>query len=152
MVIEIWSVTNRIFLSFWTISVLLPPPLIPKNLKNQNFEKMKKRPGDISILLKFTKHHNHTLYCHWDIACDGCIIVILNFGLFIAVLPPNLSQQSTFKRMKRNSLEILSCCTSVPKIMMIYAILFLRHGAWRMYLVFLIFRYFLPFYPNSPKN
>ena len=33
------------------------------NPKNQNFEKMKKTSGDIVILLKCTKNHDHMLYC-----------------------------------------------------------------------------------------
>ena len=43
MVPEIWSATDRIFLSFWT-------DFCPNNPKNQNFEKMKKTHGDIVIL------------------------------------------------------------------------------------------------------
>ena len=47
MVTEIWSVTNRIFCHFGQLL-----PFYPKNPKNQNFEKMKKRPGDMIILHK----------------------------------------------------------------------------------------------------
>ena len=51
MVPEIWSTTDRIFLSFWTILCpFTPSPL--NNPENQNFEKMKKIPGDIIILCK----------------------------------------------------------------------------------------------------
>ena len=35
----------------------------PNNPKNQNFEKLKKTPGDITILHKCIKNHNHMLYC-----------------------------------------------------------------------------------------
>ena len=38
----------------------------PKNLKNENFKKMKKNPGDIIILHKYKKNHDHMLYCSWD--------------------------------------------------------------------------------------
>ena len=39
-------------------------PFYPtKNPKNLNFEKMKKTPGDIIILHKGTKNHDHMLYC-----------------------------------------------------------------------------------------
>ena len=44
----------------------------PNNPKNQNFEKMKKTPGDIIILHKCTKNHDHMLHCSWDMARDGC--------------------------------------------------------------------------------
>ena len=43
MVPEIWSAADIMFLSFWSM-------LSPNNLENQNFEKMKKMPGDIIIL------------------------------------------------------------------------------------------------------
>ena len=33
---------------------------------------MKKTPGDIIILHKCTKNHDHMLYCSWDMACDRC--------------------------------------------------------------------------------
>ena len=36
--------------------------LPPKNPKNQNFEKIKRMPGDIIILDKCTKNQNHMLY------------------------------------------------------------------------------------------
>ena len=39
--------------------------------KTKNFKKMKKTPGDIIILHKCTKTHDHMLYWFWDIACDG---------------------------------------------------------------------------------
>ena len=41
-------------------ALLISPP--PKNLKNQNFEKMKKIDGDIIILHLGTKNHNHMRY------------------------------------------------------------------------------------------
>ena len=56
------------------------------NQQNQNFEKMKKTPGDI-ILHKYTKNHDHMLYCSWDMAHTD-VIFIFHFGLFFALLPP----------------------------------------------------------------
>ena len=66
------------FLLFWTIFcsftpyLPLPPPIPPNNLKNQNFEKLKKTPQDIIILHMCTKNHDHMLYCSLDIVCDRC--------------------------------------------------------------------------------
>ena len=44
-----------------------PFTLPPKNPENQNFEKIKKKKkknaGDIIILHKCTKNHDHMLYC-----------------------------------------------------------------------------------------
>ena len=58
MVPEILSATDRIFCHFGQFFAYLPP----KNPKNQNFEKIKKAPGDIIILHKCTKNHDHMLY------------------------------------------------------------------------------------------
>ena len=61
MVFQIWSATDKIFLSFWTI-------FCPFTQKNQNFEKLKKAPGDIIILHKCTKNDDYMLYCSLDMA------------------------------------------------------------------------------------
>ena len=48
-------------------------PFYPtNNPKNQNFEKMKKTTGDIMILHKCIKNHDHKLYYSWDMAHDRC--------------------------------------------------------------------------------
>ena len=43
------------FLSFWSM-------LSPNNLENQNFEKMKKMPGDMIILQMCTINENYMMY------------------------------------------------------------------------------------------
>ena len=58
MVPEILSMTDKIFCHFGQFFA----HLTRKNPKNQNFEKMKKAPGDI-ILQKCTKDEDHMLYC-----------------------------------------------------------------------------------------
>ena len=66
MLPEIWSATDRIFLTFWTSfchftsQPPLPPP--PKNPENQNFEKMEKIPGDIIFLHKCIINNNDMMY------------------------------------------------------------------------------------------
>ena len=77
MVPEILSATDRIFCHFGQFFVHLPP----KNPKNQNFEKMKKAPGDI-ILHKCTKNHDHMLCCSWDTMHDGCNSYFLFWAIF----------------------------------------------------------------------
>ena len=73
MVLEIWSVTNRIV--FLILDHILPFYL-PNNPENQNFEKMKKKkkktPGDIIILHKYTKNHDHMLYFSWNMVHHRC--------------------------------------------------------------------------------
>ena len=75
---------GQIFLSFWTIFCPFTPP---KNLKNQTFEKMKNRPGDIIILHKYTKNHYHMLYCSWDTMRDKCNSYFLFWAIFCPFTP-----------------------------------------------------------------
>ena len=67
MVPEIWSTTDIIFCHFGPFFALSPS----NNLKNQNFEEIKKAHGDI-ILHKCTKNHDHMLHCSWDTMHDIC--------------------------------------------------------------------------------
>ena len=55
MALEILSVTDIVFCHFGPFFAHSPS----KNPKNQNFEKMKKMPGDFIILHKCTKNHDH---------------------------------------------------------------------------------------------
>ena len=60
MLPEIWSATDRIFLSFWTS--FCPFTLPPNNPENQNFEKMDKILGDIIFLHKCIINNNDMMY------------------------------------------------------------------------------------------
>ena len=51
--------------------------------KIQNFENLKKTPGDIIVLHKCTKHHDHILYCSLDMARNRC-----NYFSFWAIFCP----------------------------------------------------------------
>ena len=55
MVPEMWTATDLIFRHFGLFFVLLPP----NNLKNQNLKKIGKKSGDIIILQKSPKNHDH---------------------------------------------------------------------------------------------
>ena len=52
--------------------------------KNQNFENLKKAPGDIIILHKCTNNHDHDhmLYCSSDMAHDGCKFYFSFWAIF----------------------------------------------------------------------
>ena len=54
-------------LNFFVILDHFLPFYPPDNPKNQNFEKMKKNPGDIIILHMCTTNYNHIMYYSWDI-------------------------------------------------------------------------------------
>ena len=66
-------------LSFWTIFAIYHPK---KPKKNQ-------APGDIIILHKCIKNHNHMLYCSWDIMCDRCNYYSSFWAIFLPFYPLN---------------------------------------------------------------
>ena len=63
---EIWCVTDVIFFHFGPFL----PFYSPNSPKNQNFEKLKKIPGDIIILHSCTKNYDQMMYGSWDTLCD----------------------------------------------------------------------------------
>ena len=58
MVPQIGSATDRMFCPFGLFFALLPA----NNPKNQNFEKMKKLPGNIIILHRCNINDNHMMH------------------------------------------------------------------------------------------
>ena len=71
-----WQSCNVWFLRYqerWTEFFLILDCCLhfyPPNLKNQNFEKLKKKPGDIILHMCIT-NYNHIIYGSWDIKHDG---------------------------------------------------------------------------------
>ena len=82
MVPEISSTTGRTFCHFQPFF----PLLHPNNPKNQNFEEMKKKPGEISFYSSAPKIMD-ICYTGPEIWCVTDVIVIFHFGLFFALLP-----------------------------------------------------------------
>ena len=80
------------------------------------------------------------------------VIVIFHFGLFFALIPPY--QPKKWKFHKNGKKPWRYHLTQVCQKSWSYAVLFLRHGEWQMWLLFFILDYFLPFYPffKSLKN
>ena len=70
---EIWWVTDVIVIFHCAIFCSFTPPP-PNSPKNENFKTMKKMPGDIIILQKFTKNHYHMLHSSWDMTHDTHIL------------------------------------------------------------------------------
>ena len=56
--------------------------------KNENITKIKKTPGDIIILHKCTKNHDHKLYCFWDMAHGRCNVYFSFWTIFCCFTPP----------------------------------------------------------------
>ena len=73
MVPEIPNMTDRLFCHFEPFFPFLPL----NNPKNQNFEKMKKLPGDVLILHRCNMNDNHMMYGSWDTKCDR---IFCHFG------------------------------------------------------------------------
>ena len=72
-------------LSFWAIFCPFTPLTTPKN---QNFEKIKKNPGDIIILNKSNKNYDHMLYRSWDTVHDRCNFHFLFWAAFCPFKAP----------------------------------------------------------------
>ena len=98
------------------------------NLKNWNFEKLKKGHGDIIILHKCTKYHNHMLYCSWDMAHDIYNFYFSFLTIFV-LLPPLQPKKSKFEKNEIKPLEITSFYTYVPKIIITWCTV---PGIWCM--------------------
>ena len=66
------------FLSFWVIFYPITSLLPPNNPENQNFEKMKKKSGDVIILNLHINKHDHMMYAYSDMECDrhNCHFII----------------------------------------------------------------------------
>ena len=99
-------------------------PLPPNNPENQNFEKMKKTPGDIIILHKCTINDNHMIYGSWDMKFtrQNVFVILGHFLPFYHI---------TAQQPKKNT-RIYHHFIQVYQKSWLYAILFLRFGTWQM--------------------
>ena len=111
-----------LFWSSWAIFCTFTPLNSPKN---QNFEKMKKTPGDMIILHNCTKNHDHRLHCSWDVARDRCNCYFSFWAIFCPftpVTPPKMKISKKWKIASRYYhftqvyLKTWSLCYTVPKI------------------------------------
>ena len=107
-----WGVCDKCnYWSFWAIFC----PFTPRNIpKNQNFEKIKKMPGDIIILHKSIKNYDQMVYDSWDIAHDKCNY--FSFWAIFCPLTPVTSQKIKILRKWKKYLET-SFYISLPKMM-----------------------------------
>ena len=68
---DVWSLRYWVrWTEFFVILNCFLPFYHLNNPKNQNLEKLKKASGDIIILHKCTKNHDHMLYCSLDMVRD----------------------------------------------------------------------------------
>ena len=109
MVPELWSVTDTIFCHFGQFFAFYPP----NNQKNQNFEKMKKTPGDIIILKMCNINGNNMMYGSWDMEHDKCNFFVIS-DYFLYLYPPNKQKNQNFEKMKKTPGDvILQLCTII---------------------------------------
>ena len=54
----------------------------PSNILKNEKIKNEKNPGDIIILQKCTKNHDHMLYCSWDMVREGCNCYFSSWAIF----------------------------------------------------------------------
>ena len=129
MVLEIWSMTDRIFSHFGPFFALLPP----NNPENQNFEKMKKMPGDIIISHKCSINDNHMMYNSWDMKCDrrqNKLFIKWNISFLFFSNAANSPNNQNFLKMKKkkkhmeiSSFYIYMCTKNYDQMM---------YGSWDM--------------------
>ena len=118
--------------SFWTIFCPFTPPLTPYNPENQNFEKIKKTPGDIIILHKCNINDNHIWYMVPEIWSKVHQMKFLSsLATFCHFTALTAWKIRISKKMKTKSLEKSSVKQLHPKSWS-YAILFLTYGTWQM--------------------
>ena len=130
----IWYIVTKISSGQTNIFVILSHflPFYPtNNPKNKILKKMKKKkmPGDIIILHKCTKNHDHMLYCSWDIMVHDRCNFYFSFGAIFCFLTPT-PWKSKFLKNEKKPLEISSFYTFVPKIMINYDQLWCTTDGW----------------------
>ena len=99
---EIRSMTDRIFCHFGTFFAFYPP----NNPKYQNFEKTKKKSGDIIILHRCTINDNHMMYGSWDMKHDR--LIFLSFWTIFCPFNPLTTWNIKILKKLKKHLEILS--------------------------------------------
>ena len=104
---------NHMMYSSWDMEhnrnfFLILDPFTPlaAQKENQNFEKMKKTPGDIIILHKCTTNENHMRYGTWDMKHDRHNF--LSFGAFFCPFTPLTTQKIKLLKKWKTSLEVSS--------------------------------------------
>ena len=108
------------------------------NLKNQNFEKMKKIPGDIITLHLCTTNDNHMMYASRDMEHDRQNF--LSFRAIFVTLAHSQPEKSKFWKNEQNT-WIYHHFTLVYHKQQSYDVWFLRYGAesqtfWSFWTIF----------------
>ena len=92
----------------------------PNNPKNQNFEKMRKTPGNIITLQLCTTNDNHMMYGSWDMKCDRWNFLTF-WTIFCSFIVLTIRKIKILKKWER-PLAISSFYTNVSKMTIIWCI------------------------------
>ena len=122
----------------------------PNSPKNQNFEKMKKTPGDIIILHMCTKNYDQMMYASWDMVRDRCNYFSF-WAIFCPFTPLTAQKIKILKKVKKmpGDIIILHMCTKNYDQMM--------YGSWDMVCdrcncYFSFWTVFCPFIPLTARK
>ena len=99
------------FFVIWAIFCTFTPLTIQK-IKTLKKWKKKKTPGEIIILHKCTKNHDHMLYCSWDMACDGSNCYFSFWAIFCPFTPLTVQKKSNFFKNERNTWKYSHTCSN----------------------------------------
>ena len=145
LVPEIWSASDRIFLSFSAMFC----PFTSYQPEKWKLQKMKKAPRDIIILQKCAKNHDHMLYCSWDMVRDRCSC----YFSFWAFYPLNSPKNETFMKMKKSPghIIILQNCTKNHDHMLYCSWDMVCDRCNRSFSFWAIFRPFIPLTAREMK-
>ena len=113
MAFQIWNATDESF-------VILECFLLFCSLTTQKIKIFKnwKTSGDIIILYKCTKNHDHMLYCSLDMAHNGINCYFSFWAIFYPFTSLTAQKIKIWKKRKK-TLELSSFYSSVPKTMII---------------------------------
>ena len=100
----------------------------PNSLKNKNFKKLKKAPGGIILLHKFTKNHDHMLLCSWDMARDTCNCYFSFWAIFCPFTPLTDKNQNFKKKNNEKNFWRYHHFTHVHLKLWLDDVQFLRYG------------------------
>ena len=135
---DIWFLRYEVhqtnfFLSSWPFIIFCPFTCLT-TWKMKFKKKMKKMPGDIIILHKCTKNHDHRLYYSWDMASDRCNCYFSFWAIFCLFNHTLLTAEKMkiSKKWKKNNGCGSHHFTQLQQKSWSYAILFLTYSTWQM--------------------
>ena len=88
-------------------------PFYPLKTPKMNYQKNEKTHGDIIILHKFNKNHDHRLYCSWDMARGGCNYFHFELYFFYPLTAQKMNisknEKKTFQKTPGDMISLHKC-------------------------------------------